>query len=129
MTEQDLTRVEVLEESGFQAPTNEQKNLMYITYGLYAAGILIGLTAIVGVILAYLKRDEMKGTVYYDHMQFLIRTFWVSLIGTVLGVVLSIVVIGVFVLIAVGVWYIFRVVVGIVKLLDNKPVTPTGWLM
>ncbi|QRQ83359.1 hypothetical protein JQU52_11395 [Paralysiella testudinis] len=102
---------------------------MYITYAMYVLGIFIGLTPIVGVILAYIKRDEMQGTVYYDHMQFLIKTFWVSLTGMVIGAILMLVLIGYLVLLAVGVWYIFRVVLGIVKLLDNKPVTPDGWFM
>ena len=129
MTEPVSTSPVVLESNGYQLPTDSQKNYMYITYAMYALGIFIGLTPIVGVILAYIKRDEMQGTVYYDHMQFLIKTFWVSLIGMVIGVILMLVLVGYLVLLAVGVWYIFRVVLGIVKLLDNKPVTPDGWFM
>ena len=129
MTEPVSTSPVVLESNGHQLPTDSQKNYMYITYAMYALGIFIGLTPIVGVILAYIKRDEMQGTVYYDHMQFLIKTFWVSLIGMVIGAILMLVLIGYLVLLAVGVWYIFRVVLGIVKLLDNKPVTPDGWFM
>ena len=129
MTEPVSTPPVVLESNGYQLPTDSQKNYMYITYAMYALGIFIGLTPIVGVILAYIKRDEMQGTVYYDHMQFLIKTFWVSLIGMVIGAILMLVLIGYLVLLAVGVWYIFRVVLRIVKLLDNKPVTPDGWFM
>ena len=129
MTEPVSTSPVVLEPNGHQLPTDSQKYYMYITYAMYALGIFIGLTPIVGVILAYIKRDEMQGTVYYDHMQFLIKTFWVSLIGMVIGAILMLVLIGYLVLLAVGVWYIFRVVLGIVKLLDNKPVTPDGWFM
>lgn len=129
MDSQDFTKPVVLEAENNQQPSDKHKNYMYITYAMYALGIFIGFTPIVGVILAYVKRDEMQGTAYYDHMQFLIKTFWVSLIGVVIGMVLALILIGYLVLLAVAIWYIFRVVVGLVKLLDNKPITPDGWFM
>ena len=78
--------------------------------------------------MAYVKRNEMAGTIYHDHMQFLIRTFWVSLIGGLIGLVLSLVLIGIPILIAVGIWYLYRMIFGLVRLLDNKPVDPYRWL-
>lgn len=111
-------------------PTEAQRQYMYITYAMFAlAPIVGGATALIGVILAYIKRDDMAGTVYYDHMRFLIKTFWVTLIAGFIGAVLIFVLIGFLVLGLLTVWYIVRVVVGAVKLLDNKPVTPDGWFI
>ncbi len=113
----------------YQEPTDSQRNYMYVTYGLYALGLLVGISPLVGVILAYVKRDDMRGTIFHDHMRYLIRTFWGTLLGTLLGVLLLVVLVGYLVLALAGVWYIFRVVVGIIRMLDNRPVTPTGWWM
>lgn len=129
MAEQDFTRPTIIDASGNQLPDSSQKNYMYVTYALYASALFVGLTLLVGVILAYVKRDEMQGTLYYDHMRFLIKTFWGTLVGGIVGMILSVVGIGLVILALVYVWYIFRMVVGIVKLIDNKSVTPDGWFM
>lgn len=114
----------------FLTAPNDDRNrtIMYIVYGLFGLAILFGgLPAIAGVIVAYVKRDDMIGTYYHDHLIFLIRTFWASLIFTVVGVMLAFFVIGIPILWAIGIWYLFRVVYGFVKLMDNKTVTTTGW--
>lgn len=115
-------------------PTPEQRNYMYVIYGLYALGLVsFALPTLIGAIVAYVKRDEMRGTIYFDHIQFLLRTFWGSLVGLVAGGLLVLTFIGLIIglplIFAVCIWYLFRVVVGIVRLIDNKPVTPDGWLM
>ena len=99
-----------------------------IIYILYMAAILVGITSIVGVIMAYVKRADFAGTEYEDHITYLIRTFWISLGGYVIGVILSMVFIGVFVIFAVFIWFIYRIVVGFIKFNDNKPINPMGWL-
>lgn len=104
-------------------------NLMLITYGLFGLGILFGgLPTIAGVILAYIKRNEVAGF-HRDHLLFLIRTFWGTVIGFVAGFVLSIIGIGIAIIWAISIWYIFRVIYGAVKFFENKTVTTTGWLM
>ena len=99
-------------------------------YALVGAGILFGgLPTIAGVILAYIKRPDMEGTAYYDHMCFLIRTFWGSLAGFVLGMLFVFVFVGIFLIWAVAIWYTFRVIYGAVKCYEYKSVTPVGWFM
>ena len=116
------------------APTPEQRNYMYVIYGLYALGVVsFAMPTIIGAIVAYVKRDDMRGTIYFDHIQFLLRTFWGSLIGFAVGFLLIITLIGAIIgvplVVLVCFWYLFRVVVGFVRLIDNQPVTPDGWLM
>ena len=115
-------------------PTPEQRNYMYVIYGLYALGVLsFAMPTIIGAIVAYVKRDDMRGMIYFDHIQFLLRTFWGSLIGFAVGFLLIITLIGAIIgvplVVLVCFWYLFRVVVGFVRLIDNQPVTPDGWLM
>lgn len=110
--------------------SDDKKKLMYIAYGLFAISIVLGgLTAIAGVILIYLKRSEMQGTIYADHCSFLIRTFWGAVIAFVIGFILSTILIGGFVLFLIPIWYLLRIIYGLLKLHDGKSVTPTGWLI
>ena len=99
-----------------------------IIYILYMVAILVGITSIVGVIMAYVKRADFVGTEYEDHITYLIRTFWISLIGYVIGAVLSVIGIGLIIIIAVGIWYIYRSIAGFIKFNDNKPIDAQGWM-
>ncbi|WP_245608516.1 DUF4870 family protein [Stenoxybacter acetivorans] len=110
-------------------PQQQQKIFTIIAYAMFALGLFTAITPFVGVIIAYVKRDEMRGTIYHDHMQFLIRTFWVALAGALIGGILCLILIGFLVLAAVFVWYVFRLIMGIMNLLDDKSITPTGWLI
>lgn len=112
-------------------PINDNhRTIMYIAYGLFGLGILFGgLPAIAGVILAYIKRSDMQGTIYHDHLHFLIRTFWGAFVGFIIGLILSLIGIGLVIIWLVSIWYVFRVIYGAVKLFDHKSVTPTGWFM
>lgn len=60
----------VVDQYGLQIPTEQQKKYMYFIYIAYAVGIIIGLGSLVGVVVAYVKRGEMQGTVYASHTTF-----------------------------------------------------------
>ena len=106
---------------------SEVKNYVFIAYVTYALGLFIWFTPVVGVILAYVKRDEAQGSIYASHIDYLIKTFWVSLIGMVLGMLTILILIGWLILAATGIWLIYRVVVGLIKLNEDKPVSNQGW--
>ena len=97
-----------------------------IAYGLYAASIFVGLTSIAAVIMNYMKRNEVQGTWLASHFEWQIKTFWFTLIGAVIGFVLSFVLIGIPILFAVSIWFIYRIVKGLVVFMDNKPIGD-GW--
>lgn len=109
-------------------PKDNRRTYMMVIYGLYALSALTAFSSIVGVVVAYVKRDDMRGTVYGDHIRYLIKTFWVSVIGYVIGGITMAVGIGLVLLFVVSVWFIYRVVAGFVKLYDGKTVSPDGWL-
>jgi len=56
-----------------------------ICYVLYLVAFINGLTAIIGVIIAYIKRPEAAGTVWESHFRNLILVFWVMLAALVVG--------------------------------------------
>ena len=106
---------------------SEVKNYVFIAYVTYAVGLLILFTPVVGVIMAYVKRDEAQGSIYASHIDYLIKTFWVSLAGTVLGTFTILILIGWLVLLVTAIWFIYRVVIGLIKLNEDKPVSTQGW--
>ncbi len=107
----------------------KDKNYMLVTYLAFAGGIFIPLLPIVGVILAYIKRNDVRGSVYYDHLTYLIRTFWGFVAGVLLGSILLVIAIGKLILLAVWIWFLFRIIYGFIKLLDRQTVTTTGWFI
>ena len=108
-------------------PSSDVKNYVFIAYVTYAVGLLILFTPVVGVIMAYVKRDEAQGSIYASHIDYLIKTFWVSLVGTVLGTFTTLILIGWLILLITAIWFIYRVVIGLIKLNEDKPVSTQGW--
>lgn len=106
---------------------SEVKNYVFIAYVTYALGLLILFTPVIGVILAFIKRDEAQGSIYASHIDWLIKTFWVSLIGLLLGRLTILILIGWLILLVTAIWFIYRVVVGLIKLNEDKPISTQGW--
>ena len=97
------------------------RNLALIVYVLQAVGFFNGLTWIIGVIINYVKQDEVQGTWVASHFAWQIKTFWVGLIGSILGALLLVAFgLGMLIWAAVGIWCIFRVVKGFLFWNDRK---------
>src|ERR1043165_6166927 len=107
----------------FEMATEEQnKSITQIIYGLYAAGYFTGgVTSIAAIIMNYVKRDDVAGTLYESHFRWQIRTFWFSILWAVVSAILMVVVIGFIGWIALFIWGIYRVVVGWLRLSEGKP--------
>lgn len=103
--------------------TDERKigTLTLVVYILQAVSLFVGVTALVGVIINYLKRSEAAGTVYASHFSWQIRTFWWTVAGSVVGGVLMVIGVGFLIWAAVYVWYIYRIVRGYLNYNDGKP--------
>lgn len=101
-------------------PDHAAKQLATLVYALQAASFLVGITFIAAVIVNYLKRDEVAGTWLESHFDWQIKTFWWSFLWGVLGLVLMVVVVGIFILIADAIWVLYRIVKGWLNLNDGK---------
>ena len=99
------------------------KTLTQVVYVLYALSYFTGITAIVGIIINYVKKDEVAGTWLESHFSWQIRTFWFGLLWAAIGVATSVILIGFAVLFANFCWIIYRIVKGWLNLNDDKPMT------
>ena len=109
------------------AKTSEElaslKTITTVVYALQALSFAFGVTALVGLIINYVKRDDVAGTLYESHFNWQIRTFWWGLLWGVLGSILIFAFgLGLVVLFVAWIWAIYRVVKGWLKLNDGKPV-------
>ena len=105
---------------------NDEKSLKTVAtvvYALQAAGFFIGVTWIVAIVMDYVKRDDAKGTWLESHLNWQIRTFWWGLLWGVIGGILLLLLVGYFVLLAVAIWLVYRIVKGWLKLAENQPVS------
>ena len=74
------------------------RTIVMLCYVLFLIACVSGVTAIAGVIIAYVKRRDGAGTPFESHMIYAIRTFWIGLGVELIGLILSVVGIGVGVL-------------------------------
>lgn len=98
------------------------RRLTAIVYGLQIVGFFVGLTFIAGVIVNYVKRKDVEGTWLESHFRWQIRTFWFGLLWSCIGGLLTIVVVGFFILIATGIWVLYRAIKGWIELSEGKPI-------
>jgi uncharacterized membrane protein len=131
----DTTTAPVSDESG-------NRTLAIICYALFIATFMNGLSAIVGVVLAYIKRDDARGTIWESHFRNLIHVFWASIAMTVLlllmftGGAFGIFTAtqtdsfnGAIALMPLGgiagvlflAWYLYRTIKGLIHAVDRKP--------
>ena len=118
---------------------------LHITYALHAAGLAIGAfgaatvvgafifgwPSIIAVIINYVKRNDARGTWLESHFDWQIRTFWWALLWACVVFLISLPLIlllglgfvtmgiGFF---ALGVWAIYRIATGWLRLKDRKVV-------
>lgn len=102
-----------------------QDSLITVTHAVYALqalSFLTGVTALIAVIISYIKRSEAQGTWLESHFNWQIRTFWWGLFWSIIGFLLTFIFIGFAVLIINTVWIIYRIIKGWLALVDRKVV-------
>ena len=114
-----------------------------VTYALHALGLAIGAfgtasivgtflfgwPSIIAVIINYVKRPDARGTWLESHFTWQIRTFWFAMLWAslviIIGALLAIVLIGfaiwIFGLFALGIWAVYRIVRGWMRLNSRQP--------
>jgi uncharacterized membrane protein len=133
---------------GASGPAAPQPSLISYThwmYALHAASALMGvftsatvigtfvfgIPSIIAVVMNYVKRDEARGTWLESHFSWQLRTFWFALLAFIaiglfslpllllLGLGILTWMLGAFL---VGIWIIYRVARGWLRLKDGKAV-------
>jgi uncharacterized membrane protein len=111
-----------------QRPVVSDNALAIAVYLLYGGGYFTGISALAGVIIAYVKADDAD-PVLRSHYRFQIRTFWIGLLYLTISIPLCLVLIGIPILIWWFVWSMIRIVKGGLLIIEHKPIAnPGSWL-
>ena len=118
-----------------QINLNSGKSSAELVYLMYALSFIFVIPAFIGIFIAYGKVNELNGTYLESHFQWQIQTFWryFGLCVFVMGVlffpipisgesILAKLGIGIVLAIAGGIWLIYRIVKGWVRLSEFKAI-------
>jgi uncharacterized membrane protein len=115
--------------------------LVILCYALFILVFTNGLTSIVGVVLAYVKRADARGTIWESHFNNLVSVFWTGVAFFVVFVALAmfgafgiwhsavtdefsapVLIFPVLWLAGVGylIWYLYRTIRGLLFAFENK---------
>lgn len=104
-----------------------ESRLPLIAYILYLLGAVLPLLPLAGLIVCYVCRGDAVEW-QKSHYTLLIRTFWIGLLYSLIAALLSLVAIGLLLMIGVAVWYLVRVIKGLLLYNKGQPIeTPTTW--
>jgi uncharacterized membrane protein len=104
------------------ADQSDTRLMAIIVYALYLAGWpFLHLPTIVGLILAYVKRADARGTMWESHFANQIETFWISLVIAIVAIPLCFVFVGFPILAGVFIWFLYRSVKGLIRAIEHRP--------
>lgn len=93
---------------------------LHVTYLLQALTFFTIITFVAAVIVAYIKKDDARGSYLYTHFKWQIGTFWWSVFWAFWGFLLSIIFIGYAIFFILSIWMIYRIAKGWIRLMDRR---------
>ena len=107
----------------------DDRTLPFIAYGFMAASPFLGMTGIIGVVLAYVARGEVSEDLK-SHYTFIIRTFWFSFMFGVLAflafLTLILIPFAILMFLANTIWVLVRMITAMVKLSKGEAISDPG---
>lgn len=115
MSETDFTR--------FDDKQPRDRTVMHVLYGLHTvAWASMGSLAVIALIVNYIRRGDETDLLYVDHHNYMIRTFWWTVLWLLVLLPLWILVFpGMVAYGVVGLWYLYRCLRGWLRFTDDKP--------
>jgi uncharacterized membrane protein len=111
---------------GWLEPGKANIQLIYV---LYIVSFVIGITALVGIVLAYINRGKSESWIE-THYTWAVRTFWIGILYSIISVLLMVVGVGFLLIIATAIWVVVRCVFGLQAVSRGEPMkNPQSWLI
>lgn len=95
-----------------------KKNLV-VVYVLYLCSIVAPILSLVGVVFSYIHKDT-SNHMLSSHYLFLYRTFWISVVLSVISFVTAIIFVGFVIYALLSIWFIVRIAFGLKYLVNNE---------
>ena len=107
----------------FESKTPSDRTVMHVLYGLHTiAWASMGTLAVIALIVNYVKRADEHDAVYASHHNYMIATFWWTILWLVVTSPLWILLVlpGAIAWTIVGLWYLYRCVRGWLRFSDGR---------
>jgi uncharacterized membrane protein len=124
-------------------PASSMVTLTHVMYALHGFSALMGMLgpmfivtafltgwpSIIAVIINYVKRSDVRGTYLDSHFSWQLRTFWYAVLWAIAALILALTLIGLpiawILVLALGVWVLYRIIRGWIALSNGRTV-PVG---
>jgi uncharacterized membrane protein len=110
--------------SEFESKTSGDRTTMNVLYGLHTvAPFTMWSLAVIALIVNYIRRSGETDAVYVSHHNYMIATFWWTLLWLVLTGPLWLLLVfpGWIAWSIIGLWYIYRCIRGWLRFSENRP--------
>ena len=107
----------------FETKTANDRTVMHVLYGLHTiAWASMGTLAVVALIVNYIKRADEHDAVYSSHHNYMIATFWWTVLWLVVTSPLWLLFFfpGAVAYTIVGLWYLYRCIRGWLRFSDGR---------
>jgi uncharacterized membrane protein len=114
-------------ETDFAAFTHKSpgdRTTMHVLYALHTvAWASMGGLAVIALIVNYIKRSDETDAVYASHHNYMIATFWWTILWLVVSSPLFLLfwIPGMVAWFVIGLWYLYRCIKGWLRFNDNRP--------
>ncbi|HWP11064.1 MAG TPA: hypothetical protein VNN06_04530 [Ramlibacter sp.] len=110
--------------AAFEAKTPNDRSVMHVLYGLHTvAWASMGTLAVIALIVNYIKRADEQDALYVSHHNYMIATFWWTVLWLVVTAPLWLLLFfpGAIAYTIVGLWYLYRCLRGWLRFNDSRP--------
>ncbi len=101
---------------------DSNRHMVLICYVLGVLGVFFFITACVALFICYLKREDAMNTIYQSHYTWLISTFWVAVVGSIVSFLTLFIALGFVLYFILSLWLIYRFTKGLLRFLEHKAV-------
>jgi len=107
---------------------DDTQKISKVIYVLYLIGVIFPVTTLVGIVFAYIYRDDAQDYLI-SHFRYQIQGFWLCLFYTVVSWLLCFILIGWVLVPLTALWWIIRNAIGLKQISKQQPVfNPNTWL-
>ena len=109
--------------SQLEGKTSSDRTVMHVLYALHTiAWASMGTLAVIALIVNYIKRADELDALYTSHHNYMIATFWWTVLWLVLSAPLWLLLFfpGVIAYTIIGLWYLYRCLRGWLRFSNNR---------
>jgi uncharacterized membrane protein len=108
----------------FESKSSGDRSVMHVLYGLHTiAWASMGTLAVIALIVNYIKRADEHDAVYVSHHNYMIATFWWTMLWLLVTSPLWLLffIPGAIAWTIVGLWYLYRCIRGWMRFAEGRP--------